>query len=552
MTATNDDTDAGQRPRVATGSVSVATWTIISRATGLIRLAVVAAVLGPTFLGNTFQAVNQFPNLTYSALTGSVFTMLLVPPLVRHLDTRDTAAEEGLAGGFLGLALITSGAIVGLAVLASPLIFRLFAIGVSDPSVASAQRRAGVLLFVMVMPQVLLYVLAGTGEAVQNAHGRFALAHAAPVFENIGVAIVMVIVAVKYGTGADIRTVSNSELLVLGVGSTLAVAAHASVQWWGANRVGVRLIPRAGWRNPEVRSLARLAFASLGYGALNALRLVFMLVVANGVAGGVVAFQFALNLLYFPVAITAWPVSVAVMPELARQYVAKAAQRFRDELVRSAGLILFFAVPAAVAALVLAAPIARAVAFGQMATARGTDLLTASVAALSLGIVAECAFMVSTFGAYGRHDAAGPFRAMAVRTALTGAGLVAASLIAGGTGLMIGMGVAVSAATFIGAAQLVVSLARQLPRHGARLSRPVARDVIASALMVGPAYAVAIAIPKVVPGRGGELLALLAATIVGAAIYLAVQRVWHSAELHEWSQGIVESLPWRRRVVTDP
>jgi putative peptidoglycan lipid II flippase len=509
-------------------------------------LAVIAAVLGPTFLGNTFQAVNQLPNLTYSALTGSVFTMLLVPPLVGRLDARDAAGEERLAGGFLGLVLVVFGAVVAVAMLASPLVLRLFVIGVSDPHVAAAQRRAGWLLFAMVMPQVVLYAVAGTGEAVQNAHGRFALAAAAPAFENVGVAIVMGFVALRFGTGTDLLAVSNAELVVLGLGSTAAVAAHAGAQWWGARRAGVTLRPRAGWRDPEVRALARRAVASLGYAALNAARFVAILVVANGVPGGVVAFQFALNLLYFPVAITAWPVSVAVMAELSRLHAAAAAQRFRDELVKGGALVLFLAIPASVAALVLAGPIARAVAFGEMANARGVDLLRASIAALSVAVVGDSVWMLGTFGAYARNDAAAPLRSMALRTGLTAAGLVAAFVVADGTSLLVAMGLAVSAGTFVGAAHLVAGLARQVPRSGEPLLRPLGRDLVASIVMVGPAYAVAATVARLAGSRSGDVLAAATATVVGAATYVALQRLLHSPELHEWTRGVAEIVPWRR------
>ena len=69
-----------------TGSASlqVAGWTAISRVTGFIRAATVAAVLGATYLGNLYQALNVLPNLAFELLTGSLFTMLLVPRLVRH------------------------------------------------------------------------------------------------------------------------------------------------------------------------------------------------------------------------------------------------------------------------------------------------------------------------------------------------------------------------------------------------------------------------------------------------------------------------------------
>src|SRR5438270_5470046 len=107
--------------------------------------------------------------------------------------------------------------------------------------------------------------MADTGEAVQYAHRRFALAAVAPAFENVGVIVVMVIAAVVYGTGRDVGAAPDGEILLLGVGSTLAVGIHAAVQWWGAWRVGITLVPRAGWRDPHVRQLAGRAFLSLGY-----------------------------------------------------------------------------------------------------------------------------------------------------------------------------------------------------------------------------------------------------------------------------------------------
>ena len=46
--------------------------------TGVIRFAVIGAVLGPTFFGNTYQFTNSLPNLVYYGfLAGSLFSSLL-------------------------------------------------------------------------------------------------------------------------------------------------------------------------------------------------------------------------------------------------------------------------------------------------------------------------------------------------------------------------------------------------------------------------------------------------------------------------------------------
>ena len=102
---TEPSADAGAAA-AAGDSITVAGWTVVSRVTGVIRFAVIGAVLGPTFFGNTYQFTNSLPNLVYYGfLAGSLFSSLLVPALVRHIDAGDSRASERVAGGFLGMTL---------------------------------------------------------------------------------------------------------------------------------------------------------------------------------------------------------------------------------------------------------------------------------------------------------------------------------------------------------------------------------------------------------------------------------------------------------------
>jgi peptidoglycan biosynthesis protein MviN/MurJ (putative lipid II flippase) len=51
-----------QSAAAAGDSITVATWTIVSRVTGVAKFACIGAVLGPTFFGNTYQFTNSLPN----------------------------------------------------------------------------------------------------------------------------------------------------------------------------------------------------------------------------------------------------------------------------------------------------------------------------------------------------------------------------------------------------------------------------------------------------------------------------------------------------------
>jgi putative peptidoglycan lipid II flippase len=510
---------------------------VVSRITGLGRIVAIAAVLGPTYLGNTFQAVNQMPNLAYQAMTGSLLTVLLVPPLVAHADARDSDEAERVACGFLGLAMLAFAAVTAAALLAGPILLRLLSLGVQDAEAAAAQRHAGWILLVLVIPQVVLYAVAGAGEAVQNAHGRFALAAAAPAFENVGIILVMGIAAMAFRTTTDIGGVSTNLLVLLGLGSTLSVLTHAAAQWWGAHRVGVDLVPRAGWRDPDVRHLARQALPSLGNAGLNAIRFFGMLVVANSVPGGVVALQLAVMFLYVPTAVGAWPVAVALLPRLSRLYLAGALSRFRDELVRGCGLALLVVIPATVFAITLAGPLSRVVTYGNMANSRGQALVAASLAALGFGLLGEAAWVLGTHAAYARKDATAPFRASIVRLGVSSVGMVVALLAFRGTAVLVVLGLAVSLGNTVGAWYLAAAVARHLPAGDARLTPAAVRTVGGSLAMAAPAYVLAMLLPRLSSARWADLVGVGVAGLVGITIFLVLQRSWHSPELLELRRG---------------
>ena len=514
---------------VVRNSLAVSGWVVVSRLSGVARVGVTAAVLGATYLGNTFQAMNLLPNLAFEFLAGSLFGSLLIPRLVRHVDLGDSRSTERFANAFLGLAAVAFAVLTAVAILAGPLVLHLFTLGVRDANAAAGQRRVGMVLLALLMPQMLLYGTAAIGAAVMNAHGRFALAAAAPIFENIGIVATLVVTATLFGTGREVGDVALTEVVLLGAGTTSAVGLHAAVMWWGARRVGVVLRPRAGWRDAEVRDLVRRAIPPLGYVWLNVLGYFSLLVVANRVRGGVVAFQLALNFFAFPVAACAEPIAVAVRPRLARLYRDGRLVAFRDQLVRSAALTAFLTVPAAAAFFVLAVPLARAVAVGSMATETAIKLVSTSIAALALGVVGEAVFKLGRDVSYSLDDVAGPFTAMVIRTIVSLAIIVPAYLYLDGRWLLAALGVSVSAGSVVGAGVLVRRVAAGLPSGTERLAPSVVQTVAGAAIMCGPAYFVGA--HPLFDGFGTSLSAVFTAAVVGLAVFVAFQRVTGSIEL---------------------
>lgn len=530
-------------------SLAGSIWTVVSRLTGLGKAIAVGAILGATYLGNTYQAINALPNLVYyQLLAGSLFASLLVPPLIRHVDSGARQAAQGVVQGFLGSLLLVTAVASGILVAIGPVIMRLLTLGVSDPVTAAAQRRIGWFLLVMFVPQISLYVIAGTGAAVMNAHGRFALAAGAPALESLGMIAVLLAAGVLFGTGAAITHVSDQQLLLLGLGTTSAVGLHAACQWWGARSSGLTLLPGAGWRDPEVRRILRRIVPTLGFTGLAALQIFAIMVVANRVPGGLVAFQLALNFFYLPTAVVTWPVARALLPQLSRLHHAGAGRLFRDELLRGVAAASFITVPIAAAYIALSFPLAHALAFGQLGKGAGWELTALSLASLAPGVVGETWFILGTYAFYARQDVRSPVSSMAIRVGVS-LSLMAVAWLTRGPTVLVMLGSALSMGSLVGALHIGWRLRRKLPRDEFPLLRSLARTVIASFIMVVPAYLTTVALRGLPDTKPAQLMAMSAAALVGAVVFFGVQTAWHAPELG-WLKGglarrrLVSGLRW--------
>jgi putative peptidoglycan lipid II flippase len=544
-TTTDPEVTATSRDSAAAGdSIAVASWTLVSRVTGVVKIAAIGAVLGPTFFGNAYQFTNSLPNLIYfGLLAGSLFSSLLVPALVQHIDAGDRAASERVAGGFLGMTLVALVAAVPLAVVFGPTVLGLAAGG--SGAGAESQEQVGRWLILMFVPQLFLYGVVGAATAAMNARRRFALAAAAPALENLGTFAVLGTCAVVFGTGAGVDNVPNGELLLLGLGTTGAVALHAAAQWWGARRAGIRLVPRAGWLDPEVRVVVRRALPSMGQAGLVAVQVMTLLVLANRVAGGVVGFQIALNFYFLAVALGATPVALSLLPRLARMHVNGDLVGFRDTLVHGYALGLFMAIPAAVGYLGLAEPVARAVSFGRMDTPNGVTLVAGALAALSVAVVAQTVFMIATYACYARKDTRGPFVSMTLQ-AITCLCVASMALAVHGTAVLVVLGLAYSSSIVVAALHLSMHLARRLGRSPAGAASALVKPIVGAALMLGPAWLTAEAATRWIGPPFGSRIAVLAAALVGAVVFIAVQAVLRTPEL-AWLSAGMSNLRHRTR-----
>jgi peptidoglycan biosynthesis protein MviN/MurJ (putative lipid II flippase) len=302
----------------ARNSATVAGWTLVSRATGLLRVLVIGAVLGPTYFANAFQAGYVVPNLVFTMVAGPVLAMVLVPGVVRAIGAVGVARGREVLGGAAGWLLGVSGAVVALLMILSPAVAWTLTFGIPDPAARARGLWLTTVLVLLVAPQVLLYIAAHLGMAAQQSRGRFALAAGAPAVENVILIVTVVLAGWYYGTGLDVEHVPIDMVLALGLGSTAAVALHAALQVFGAARVGLLTWPSMGWRHDsEARAISRRLMRSVGVAAWPAAAMYVLLALAGSVPGGVFVVQLSYSVFYSLSYVSARAVSMAALPGLA-------------------------------------------------------------------------------------------------------------------------------------------------------------------------------------------------------------------------------------------
>ena len=527
-------TAAASEPSERTAASWMAVGTLLSRITGFIRTAALVSVLGITELGDAFNTANTIPNMLLILVTGGTLSSVLIPMLAREKDPEVRRHKAETIGG---LVILLTGVTAVLTMAAAPLIARVFALGVQDKPYYDEFIAVTAQWLVLFAPQILFYGLSVYAVAVLNAHGRLALAGFAPVATNI-VAIASVVVYVNVGAPDPLQSpltqLGTLPLIVLGIGTTLSIAAMTVLQLLGAKRLlpGLRLRPRLRFRDPAAMELWKLGRWTLAYVAVNQIGLAVVIALANSVRGGVIAYQTAFAIMQLPFAIIAVSLFSAIYPRLARTAESTSgafAATVSGGLRLSAALLI----PAAVGLFVLATPVAQLLVGYGAAAEEGAEFVGAALRMFAIALVPFSVFQLLTRSYYALPDARTPALAnVGVNVVNVGAALAAFALIDSDRDRVAGLVVAYALSYIAGCLLLGVGLVRRKPGAFAGGVR-----AIITALTAAVAMGLAIAgLQHWVPAFGGEdgrVLQTGALIALGALVYLGMLVALRSSELRE-------------------
>ncbi|MGH2760276.1 MAG: murein biosynthesis integral membrane protein MurJ [Actinomycetota bacterium] len=484
--------------------------TALSRVTGLLRVAAMTYALGVTGtkLADTYNLANTTPNIVYELLLGGILSSVFVPVLI---DAREH--RRGDPSALVSVSLIGLAAVSALAAIGAPLVMRIYTFRISDPLLRAQQLELATFLLRWFAPQIFFYGVSAIAQSLLNVRGRFSPPAFAPVLNNLVVAGTLLAFARVIGsTSLDLDTGART---LLGAGTTAGVVLQALVLLPFLRTERLRFRPDFG--DPAVRRALRLSVFVIGYAAVNQLGLWVVLALANGVTGGVTAYQVAFMFFQLPHGLFAVSLSTALFPDLSRAAAAADWEAFRERFAVGLRGIFYLLAPAAVGYVILADPITRLVLARGVADARDAAAVASVLEAFALGLVFFSVFQLLTRCFYALGDTRTPTALNAVGVAVNM--LVNVPLFAwlGVRGL--GFGHAIG--YVVGATILAVALGRKVP--GGLVLRPLVRPLSRNAVVVGAMGLCVWGIANVVPG--GDVGVVGAAVGAGAILYLAFSQV---------------------------
>jgi putative peptidoglycan lipid II flippase len=362
--------------------------TVVSRVTGLLSKVALVAIIGSGLTNSAYTVANTLPNIVFELLIGGVLTSVAIPLLTRA-QRSDADGGQEYTQRLMTIAVVGLLVATVIAVVAAPVLTHIYAptSSVNNPDLP-AQLALTTKLGRLLLPQIFFYGVAALFGAILNTKERFAANAWAPVLNNIVVIVVAGVLLVVRVSGSSItRGLTTTELLVLGIGTTLGIVLQAVVMVPALLQSGFRFRWRWGWDHRLTEAGGLVGWA-LVYVVISQVGVVVTTRVAFGsAASGPLVFSYASLLFQMPYGILGVAVLTAIMPRLARHAAAGQMEDVKDDVSLANRLSSVALLPVSAALIVLGTSLAT-VLFGHgQAVHSDVIRIGVTIAAMAIGLV---------------------------------------------------------------------------------------------------------------------------------------------------------------------
>lgn len=488
--------------------ISVATMT--SRALGVVRELVLAALFGAGDAMDAFFVAFRIPNLVRDLFAEGAMSAAFVPTFTRYLTTRGKADAWRLGNLVITTLLLVTGALVvaGL-VFAEPLV-RLIA---GDYATVPSKLELTITLTRIMLPFLTMVAVAVAMMGMLNALHHFFIPALSPAMFNVAT-ILCAFVAVPLMPAVGLPPVAG-----IAIGTLVGGLGQIAIQWPMLRREGFQYRPIVDPRDRGLQEvLLLMGPGTLGLAAVQ-INIFVNTVLATGEGTGAVSWlSYAFRLMYLPIGLFGVSIATAAIPEISRYAAVNDTDGVRRTLSSGLRMMMVLNVPATVGLVALATPIISLLfERGQFAIDRSTAPTAAALMCYAPGLVGYSAVKIATPTFYALRDSRTPVLVSAATVAINLVLNLSLVRVMGYRGLALGTALA----ALFNASLLLYLLGRRLGGiDGPRIAVTLAKIAVASLVMGAAAYGADAALSGVLPGASllARFVRVLGAIGAGIAV----------------------------------
>ncbi|MCW2814381.1 MAG: integral rane protein MviN [Nocardioides sp.] len=552
-----DKPEVSEQQSVLASSAVMAAGTVVSRASGFVRSALLAAALGASLHADIFTIANTVPNMLYILLAGGVFNAVLVPQLVRAMKD-DPDGGEAYTNRIITLAALFLGVVTVALVALAPQLMSLY-LGDRFNEPDRVEHLASVVDFArFCLPQVFFYGMFVLVGQILNARGRFGPMMWAPIANNVISVGVLVVYLFAFGPARGAESTgpySGGQELLLGVGSTVGIAAQLLILLPYLRRAGFTFRPRVDFRGTGLGHTLRLGVWTVLFVIVNQIAYTVVVRLASsgtadgGDGTGYTIYSSAFLIVMVPHSVITVSLATAILPRLSQHAAAGDLGRLGATLSGNLRTALAVVVPFAAVLPLVARDLAQVI-WGHGAAAEQFVRYAPSLALFGPGLVMFTVHYLVLRGFYALELTRTVFYVQCVVAVVNVVSAVLLVREVDAAGTSPALVVAYASSYAVGAVLSYAVLSRRLRSlETARTLRFVVRLVVAVAVATAVAGALALLLHRLLDDPGWALAGLRGGLVaaVGGVVYLAMARVTRLREVTIVTQTVTRRLSRTRR-----
>ena len=374
----------------------VASLTLISRITGLIRDILISNVLGISLVADAFFVALRLPNIFRRITAEGAFSAVFVPIFSKNL-LRGKKNAIKFTQDILYILVISATLVACFLQVLMPFIMYFMAFGFSDDPI---KFNLAIIYSRITAPYILFISLSSLGIGILNSLGKYSVASLSPIILNIFLIIALLL--------------PNEDIFMKGYFLSFAVTISGLVQciliFFVLKKLDYSIRLKRPKDNFKINSFIERAKPQIGTGLVLQVNILISGVIASFAQGGISTLYYAERLYQLPLALFGISIGTVLLPTLSSLDIKDDLHEINLILKKSIKIALLMSIPAAIGLSMLSIPLISLIYQHGLFTELNTAVVAKTLIAFSIGLPAFVLIKIYLPIFYSLGDTENPFK----------------------------------------------------------------------------------------------------------------------------------------------